>query len=188
MTGIDVGIIILLLAFVCYGWKFGFVHTVGGIIGAIASIFIAAKIYEPLANSSWGVALGGNTNLGKIISFAVIFFALTRIIGIAIWIIDKFTNFLSVIPFVEGINKLVGAILGFFEGLIVIAGIVYVAGKYPIAESFGISLAGSKIATIMNSVVRVFEPFFPDMLSKLRSVFDVPVGKASDYLREYFKF
>lgn len=188
MTGIDIAILIVLLAFVLSGWKFCFVHTVGGIIGAIISIFIAVKLYEPIAMSSFGMMLGGNSNIGKIVCFAGVYFALAKLIGLVIWVIDKFTKFLSVIPFVEGVNKMIGGILGFFEGLIVIAGIVYIAGKYPIAEGFGLSLSGSHIASTMNSVVRAFEPFFPDVLAKLRSVFDVPTEKVSEYLREYFKF
>lgn len=188
MTGIDIAILVLLLAFVCYGWKFGFVHTAGGMIGALVSIFIAMKLYEPFSNSQYGMLFGGSSNLGKIVSFGVIFFALTRVIGIVIWIIDKFTNFLSVIPFVESANKLIGSILGFFEGVIIIAGIVYVAGKYPIAESFGVSLANSKIASTMNVVVRVFEPLFPSWVSRLESVFDAPAGAAAEYIRTHFKF
>jgi uncharacterized membrane protein required for colicin V production len=188
MTGIDIAILIVLLAFVLSGWKFGFVHTVGGIIGAILSIFIAVKLYEPIAMSSFGLMLGGNSNIGKIVCFAGVYFALAKLIGLVIWIIDKFTKFLSVIPFVEGVNRVVGAILGLFEGLIITAGVVYIAGKYPIAEGFGLSLSGSHIATTMNAVVRAFEPFFPDVLAQLRSVFDVPADKATAYLREYFKF
>lgn len=188
MTGIDIGILVLLLAFVCYGWKMGFVHTAAGIFGALISIFIAMRLYEPFVHSPFGRFVGGDTNLGKIIAFAVVYIVLEKVIGLVIWVIDRVANFLSAIPLVEGANKLVGSVLGLVEGLIVIAGIVYVAGKYPVAQQFGVNLADSHIAGTMNTVVRVFEPLFPQWIGELRSVFDVPADKAAEYIREYFKF
>lgn len=188
MTLVDGILMAVLAGFALYGFYFGLIHTLGGLAGAVISLFIAAKLYLPLAASPFALVFGGNTNLGKIISFAIIYIVLARVIGLLVWVADKAFAFIKIVPFLSLANRITGLIFGMIEGALLLAGILYISGKYPIAESFGVALAQSKLASGLNFFIRIVEPLLPTWLAQLHSVFDAPSGKAAEYIREYFKF
>lgn len=188
MSAVDIFLLSLLAIFAFYGLALGFVRAFGGLIGAVASFFIATKLYLPLAASPFGVLLGGNTNVGRVVSFALIFILIARVIGFVIYTADKVFKFISVIPFLQTINRLAGAVFGFLEGVVLLAGLVYIAGKYPFMEELAVKLVESRVAQQLNLIMRLFQFLYPNWLTDLRSIFDAPTGQAATYIRTYFKF
>ncbi|MEK9152846.1 MAG: CvpA family protein, partial [Patescibacteria group bacterium] len=115
MTGIDTIILIVLGGFVLAGFWFGFIHMVGGLVGYVLGAVLAGQLYEPLAvfAAPW---LWNNLNLARIVSFFFIFVLVNRLIGVAVFVIEKALKFISIIPFVKTFNRLLGAGLGLIEG------------------------------------------------------------------------
>lgn len=178
MTLFDVILLVILFGFVLFGFWFGLIHTLGALLGIVVGAFIAGHTYD-LAASKTVVFFAGNLNLARIICFIVIFILVNRLIGFVFFIIEKIFNFISVIPFLKSINRLAGAAIGFFEGLLVIGLILYVASKYPVGPFFDKMLIGSKITPYFVNISTILTPLLPRILREIKSI--IP-GVLSNYL------
>jgi len=119
MTLFDLILLLILGGFVAYGLWFGLVHTLGVLVGTIAGAFLAARWYDDVA--SWlGFLFGGRENLAKVICFLILFIIINRLVGLIFWLVDKIFSFLKIIPFLSTINRLLGAVFGFLEGVLVL--------------------------------------------------------------------
>jgi len=155
---IDVFLLILLVGFVYFGLFFGFIHTLGNLLGSIVGIFIAARITEPLFDSI-GFLLGGGA-MARVIIFAAIFLLIAKLFGMAFWFVDKTMRILHIIPFVKSINKLLGGILGFVEGVIIIGIILYYAHEFG-PELMQTAIENSIVSTNLMNIVKVLTILFP---------------------------
>jgi membrane protein required for colicin V production len=170
MTIFDAILLIILAGFVFYGLFFGLIRTVGNLAGIIVGVFIAGRFYIPVFY--WAEELFfGYDNLGKIITFIVLFTIVNRIVGLVFALIDKSFGLISIIPFLKTINRLGGAALGFIMGGLVLGLILYVASRYVVVDYFiGSWIANSKLAPFLVKFAAVLTPLFPEMLKKLKSV------------------
>lgn len=170
MTIFDAVLLIILAGFVFYGIFFGLIKTIGNIAGVIVGAFVAGHFY--LSAYYWAEDLFfGYENLGKVISFIVLFTIVNRVVGLVFALIDKSFHLISIIPFLKTINRLGGAVLGFVMGALIVGLILYVASRYAIVGYFaGDMLAASKIAPFLVKFAGVLTPLLPEMLKKLGSV------------------
>jgi uncharacterized membrane protein required for colicin V production len=89
-------------------------------------------------------------------------------------VLDKFVDFMSLLPFLKTINHLAGGILGFIEGSLIVGLLFLISTKYII---FGNLLddwiAASKLIPFLVDFVKVLLPLVPDLIEKANSI----VGK-----------
>ncbi len=170
MTIFDAILLIILAGFVFYGLFFGLIKTVGNLAGVIVGAFIAGRFYIPVFY--WAEDLFfGYENLGKVVTFLVLFTIANRIVGLVFALIDRSFGLISIIPFLKTINRLGGAVLGFIMGSLVLGLILYVAARYAIIGYFiGDWIASSKIAPFLVKFAGVLTPLLPEMLKKLQSI------------------
>ena len=170
MTIFDVILLIILAGFVFYGLFFGLIKTVGNLAGVIVGAFIASRFYIPVFY--WAEDLFfGYENLGKVITFIVLFTIVNRIVGLVFALIDKSFGLISIIPFLKTINRLGGAVLGFVMGGLILGLILYVASRYAIIGYFaGDMIANSQIAPFLVKFAGILTPLLPEMLKKLKSI------------------
>jgi len=170
---IDVVILLFLAGFVFYGLFFGLIKMVGYLAGMIVGAWVASHFY--LVFYEWFKWLFfGHENVGKVISFILVLTIVSRLVGIAFYLIEKIFNLLSTIPFLKSINKLAGAIFGFVEGTFTFGLIIYVASRYAIIDSFiGHQLSVSKISPLLMNLVNILTPLFPEALKVLKSVVQI---------------
>jgi membrane protein required for colicin V production len=124
-------LIVLLAGFVLFGLWFGFVHTLGALAGTIVGAYLAGQFYEPVANVLAGL-LHLDLNLMRVVAFLVLFVIINRLIGLLFYVIERAFKIVSIIPFLSTIDHLLGAVLGLFEGVIVLGLTLVVAEKFPI--------------------------------------------------------
>ncbi|MDD5341511.1 MAG: CvpA family protein [Patescibacteria group bacterium] len=168
MTIFDVILLIFLGGFVLFGLWFGVIHTLGAIVGTFAGAFFAGLWYEPLG--MWLTGIFGHQNLMMIFAFIFIFLIVNRLIGFGFYVLDKIFNFLEVIPFLKTVSRLIGGVLGFFEGLLVIGLSLFVIARFPISDWFTTVLQASTLTPWFINVSRILQLLLPQVLKMIHSV------------------
>lgn len=169
MTLLDLCLIIALGGFVLAGFWFGLVHMVGAFVGLFVGIWAAGR-YEG-AVAAWLAGLfGWNENLIHIVAFILIFALVTRLFGIALWVVEKVLGIFHVIPFVKTFDRLLGAALGFIEGVIAVGLFVYFAARFPWNDAFTAALAASTYAPKFLAAGSLFAALLPAAIRALKAV------------------
>lgn len=172
MPTVDLILLIILFGFVLYGFWFGLIHTLGGLVGVVVASIFATRLYEPLGE--WALLIfGGPSNIIRVIIFIIVFFLITRLVGFVFYIAERIFKFISIVPFLKSINRLLGAILGFAEGVFLVGGILFVMAITPLPR-LEQALQYSNVARYLVNTYRVMTPLLPRELRE----FD-----PSDYFR-----
>jgi uncharacterized membrane protein required for colicin V production len=169
MTLIDLCLLVALGGFVLAGFWFGLVHMVGSFAGLIIGIIVAGQFEGVVAEKIVGFT-AGNMNLAHIVAFVLIFTVVTRLAGIALWLVEKVIGIFHVIPFLKTFDRLLGAALGFLEGAIAIGLTVYFASRFPINFGFAEMLKDSVFAPRFDAVGTAFAALLPAAIRALKSV------------------
>ena len=162
MAFIDLILVVLVGAFVIFGLFFGLIHTIGSLVGAIVGILLATRLIEPVAEIF--SFIGADTGVGKVVLFIILFVLITRLVGLVFWILEKTFGFLKFIPFAKTIDKILGGVFGFVEGVIVIGVIVYYAMQVLPEDTLLTWLESSAVADYLIGVVSAFQILFPEGL------------------------
>ncbi len=169
MSIFDIILLIILLGFVWFGFWFGLIYSIGSLVGIIAGIYIAGVWYNQLAH--WTLFIfQNNLNLARIVCFIIIFIIVNRLIGFGFYLINKIFKIISLLPFLKTINRLGGAIIGFFEGILVLGLILYLATFYPLWTNLNQVISGSRVAHYLIAVARILSPLLPKLLKKIKDI------------------
>jgi uncharacterized membrane protein required for colicin V production len=168
MTIFDVILLIILGGFVMFGLWFGLIHTLGAIIGTFAGAFFAGLWYDGLG--AWLESIFGHPNLMRIFAFIFIFILANRLIGFAFYVLDKIFNFMTIIPFLKTINRLLGGILGFFEGVLVVGLSLFIIARFPLSDWFTTVLQASTVAPWFIGISKILQLMLPELLKQIQSV------------------
>lgn len=158
MLILNLVLVIALLGFVGAGLKDGFIHTAGRLIGAVVG-FILARSFSVAAGSF--LALLFPSGWARFIAFAVIFILVTEVVGFVFKLADGAFKILSIIPFLKTINNFLGAILGIFEGIILVGGCIWVLENFDLISSVTKLLQASWLAKL---ILHVFETLLSILL------------------------
>ncbi len=169
MTFFDLILVISVFAFVLAGLWFGFIHALGALVGMVLSVLVAGRYYDSWGHATAGIFFG-NENLARVVMFIVLMTLVNRLIGLVFWIIEKIFKIAAVVPFLKTFNALLGGLLGFFEGVIVVGGALYIAARYPISASFGTVLAASHVGIWLLHAFGLFAPLLPQAVRQIQSV------------------
>ncbi len=171
MEFIDVILLIIIGGFALFGLWFGFVHTLGSLIGTILGIYLASRFYEPFAN--WIIqTTGWGANFSRVIMFAIAFIVINRLVGFAFWLLDKFFSLVTHLPFIRSIDRLFGLVLGAFEGVITVGFVIFFIERYPLSPAFMEKLSMSFVAPFAVGVAAILWPLLPEALKILKSTVD----------------
>lgn len=167
MSLFDIILLVLLLIFVWRGFRTGLIGAIGGFFGIIAGIWAGSHYMDQVG--AWIIYTINieNTALANILGFILIFIAINIVVGILVMIINKVFH---IIPFIDLMNKLLGAFVGFLGGALAIAAFVYLLSLLPISEAISDALIKSQIAHIASAVAIVIQPFIPEAINSLKSI------------------
>ncbi len=171
MSLFDIVLLIIIGGFALFGLWFGLVRTLGSLIGSIVGIYVASRYYELFAN--WVINFTGwSQNYVKTIVFIASFLIITRLVGFVFWLIEKVFSIVTRLPFLHGLDKILGMVLGAIEGVVVVGVSLYFIARFPISAVFMDGLATSKIAPPLVKIASILIPLFPEALRMLRSTVD----------------
>lgn len=156
MTWIDIGVILLTLVFLSYGFKRGFMLEISDIAGIILSFFLAA--YFPIHF--------GSRILSYLLSF-VIYFVVLHIIFL---IIAKVVRHTPLVFF----DKILGIVIGAVKGLIFSLSIVLIISLFPIRYKPFTNSLSYKIVSVFRPLVKRF--FKVDNIKKIKKI-HIPSSK-----------
>ena len=167
MSLFDVILVIILFVFVWQGFRSGLVGAIGGFIGVILGIWFGSHYMNQVGTWIMQAINIDNQALANILAFVVIFVVINIIIGLVVKIINLIFHF---IPFIDLINKMLGAIVGLLGGVLAISALVYLLARFPISESITQSFQNSLISAWVNSISVVIEPFIPEAIKSINSL------------------
>ena len=171
MSLFDIVLLIIIGGFALFGLWFGLVRTLGSLIGTVVGVYIAGRYYEPLAN--WIIHLTGwSENHVKVIIFIAAFLIITRLVGFVFWIISKFLSIFTQLPFIGGLDRMLGFIFGAVEGMLVLGVSFYFIARFPVNLPFMEGLAHSEVAPSLVRLASVVIPLFPQAIRILHSTVD----------------
>lgn len=160
---VDLILVIIVGGFVFYGAFFGFIHTLGSLIGALVGAVIASRIVDPVFD--WiGFIFGGGT-WARIIIFIIIFLIITKVVGVLFGVVKKVW---SIVPFGKSLDRLLGLVLGFIEGVIVVGVILYFAMQYLPEEGLRSVLEMSAVSDYLLMVAGTVQILLPEALQQAR--------------------
>ena len=169
---LDIILLIIFAASILVGLKRGFIVQAIHLVSYFAALFVAFVYYKPLAEKFvlWipypGITedqsmllvldqLNVDQTFYRIIAFAVIFFT----VKIALQILGSIFDFLTYLPILNSVNRLLGAVLCFVEFYLIVFIGMYVLALLPVG-SLQNTMDGSIIAKLMLE----HTPVFTDMV------------------------
>ena len=87
--------------------------------------------------------------------------------------LDKSFSIITRLPFLHSVDRILGAVVGFFEGVLVIGLTLFVASRYDIGPYLASGLASSSVAAWFIESSALLQPLFPKALKELRSIIGV---------------
>lgn len=168
LTIADAVLFLILFGFAVTGFWFGFIHMLGSFLSIVAAAYISGKYFDFVA-SKLSFLFGGYENIGKVVTFIILFLLVTRLVGFVFWLIDKFFQLLAVLPFLKTINRLGGAVLGLVEGIILVGLSLYLLVRYPIHEPLTQALSDSQVVLYLLNVANKVAPLLPDVVQKAKA-------------------
>ncbi|MDD4607108.1 MAG: CvpA family protein [Patescibacteria group bacterium] len=171
MTVLDLILILILVGFCLSGVKYGFIHSLGSIVGVVFGVYFASKWY-PLVVEKIAPILFGQERLVALLAFVIIFILFNRVIGIVFYFLGKMFGIVAFVPFLKTFNRILGGVLSVFEGILVLGVIFYFYSRYPIWPALNEAMINSRIIPFALNIIKILMPIIPEGVKQLDSVMD----------------
>lgn len=151
MTTFELVILGIILAFAFVGFWVGLFQAAGSLLGVFVGTALAARYYESVASFILPL-FGGNVVAASVTSFIVIFLAVSRLLGVVIYLVNKAFKLLSVLPGVALANRVAGFFLGLLEGILAVGILLYLVTQLPVSQETRDMLASSWLLSALQNV------------------------------------
>lgn len=163
---IDSIILIILGVFLILGLVRGLIKQVGSLVGFFLSLWVAS-VYFPLiavyikpSLSQFPPFIAGN--VANIAACIILFYGTGFVFGIFVAILDKIIHVFR-IPLVKLTNRLGGAAIGVFEGILLIGLAIFILKSFPVTKNITDALGKSSFVPIIEKISFVIQPFLNEI-------------------------
>ena len=168
MSIFDIVLLVIISGFGLFGLWFGLVDTLVSLVGTVVAVYFASRYYEPVAN--WLQNLTGwGANFSKVLIFILAFIIITRIVGLIFWVFRKILKIFTRIPFIRGLDRILGLVFGLVEGVIFLGISLFFISRFPLGETFMSWMVNSQVAPGLVKIASLLWPLLPEALKILRS-------------------
>jgi uncharacterized membrane protein required for colicin V production len=168
MSLFDIVLLVVLGGFAMFGFWFGLLHTLGSLVGTVLGTYLASRWYDNMA--SWVTHITGwEGNWTNVVMFVIAFIVINRLVGLLFWFGDRFFSVFTRLPFLASLNRLLGFILGLFEGLITLGIIFFFIDKFPVGSVFMGWVESSVVVPYTLNTAQVLLPLIPQAVKELKS-------------------
>lgn len=148
----DIFLLIVLIASLAFGWRRKLVRQLISLAGVIGASVLASKYFEWLAGLLQIVIK--NPNLALLVSFAIIFLALTWVANLLIWLLRRVAEALPL----YWLDSFGGLVLGGLKGVIIIGVFTSLFERFPLGGIGGL-IAGSDLTFYFQHFARIILGF-----------------------------
>jgi len=168
MPFIDIILIIILIGFGLFGLWFGLIYTLTSLVGMIAGLYLASRYYMIAAD--WLIKYTGwSGNFSRILAFIIAFVLINRLVNLAFWLLNKILKIVTGLPFIRGLDRLLGLLFGLAEGVLVLGAIIFFIARFPVGQTFMDALGKSTLAPQLTKPVAMLLPLLPEALKAIKS-------------------
>lgn len=171
LSWLDLLIVLSVFGYVWGGLWTGLIQSIGGLVGLFLGEIIASRYYLHFSNTVAPV-FNGNQILAKIFAFILIFLLVTRLVGLAFFLVNKIFNFFAIVPGLKMLNRLGGALFGFLEGGLFVGITLQFMVRLPISPHLTQLIHNSMLATYFLGLTAWMVPLFPKALKDVTSAVD----------------
>lgn len=127
MNGIDIAILVILCGFLLKGLLRGLLKEVCSLAGLFAGAFLAFRYHGPLADTLLKT-VDLPAQVAVAITFTVLFLATMTFFLVLGFLLSRFVKLL----FLGGFNRLIGGLFGLFQGVLLLAVVVFALSLRPL--------------------------------------------------------
>ena len=127
MNGIDIAILVILCGFLLKGLLRGLFKEVCSLAGLFVGAFLAFRYHGPLADALLK-SVDLPVQIAVTITFTVLFLATMTFFLVLGFLLSRFVKLL----FLGGFNRLIGGLFGLFQGVILLAVVVFALSLQPL--------------------------------------------------------
>ena len=177
-SGFDIILALILVFFFTLGFVYGFIHALGLIAGVVVGLWAANEYFEVVA--AWasstipfiGTFSWFSESVVQVISFVVVGVIVFKLVALAFEGIDKLLRMLYVIPFMKSINRLLGAIIGLGEAMLMLSLFFHFIQKVDFLREISMRYTeGSVIAGYLLRVGETIAPILPNAFNAVKNLF-----------------
>lgn len=168
MSLFDLVLIAILGGFTLFGFWFGIFASLGSLVGTVVGVYLASRWY--VAPSIWLAGVTGwSANFTNVVSFILVFLVVNRLIGFVFYLLDKVFSIITHLPVISGLNRLLGALLGFIEGVVALGITIYFISRFPLSPAFMAQVNASSVASWCARVASLLWPLVPQAIQVLQN-------------------
>ena len=123
MNWLDIAIIVVIGIFTFLGLRRGLIKSILPLLGLILAIFLAGKLYAPLAER---LSFIDSSSLARIVAFLIIFAVVMIVVSIIAWVLRALVQ-MSMLGWAD---RLGGAFFGLVTGWIICSMVVVLLARY----------------------------------------------------------
>jgi len=162
MNWLDITIIVVVAVATIIGFLKGIIKMALTLGGLVLGIFLAGRYYDDFAAK---LTLISSPVWAKIAAFAIIFVGIMIAAAIIAFFLEKAASAILL----GWVNRLVGAIVGFFVGALICGAVLAIWAKY---LGTGGAIADSNLAPILLDRFPMVLALLPDEFDSVRDFFD----------------
>jgi membrane protein required for colicin V production len=181
---LDLVLLIILFFFAFSGFFFGFIKTVGKLMGIFLGFIVAINYFHVVA--SWiGNPFGISEQWMKIIVFILLFLLVDRLVNFIFYLLKKVFS----LPFLKGIDRIVGLVFSLLIGIF-LTGVLFNLflnasfGFFGVQEKVSEIVDESRIAKFVKKTGESLTPKLPEYFDQMK---DYAEKKLNEYTNEEFK-
>lgn len=169
MTPLDITLLALLVGFLASGFATGFVQSLGGILGLFVGAFFAGQLYPTVAKAVLPWVSGGQ-NVADIVGFIIVFTVVSQIVGFVFRTLNMLFKFITLIPGVKFLDRILGALLGLIQGVVFLGLVLLFSSRLPLTQ-FGIDVMNrSQLAPPLITIGGSLVLFLPQAIKQAQSI------------------
>lgn len=157
---VDLLLIALVALFVISGLYYGFIHTFGNLVGMILGILVGGYALLWLDQEFQLFS----SPIFAIVVYLLLILLISRLVGWLVELLDRLYKIVSIIPYLTSINRLLGGIFGFVEGMMMVAAVIYFTTTFMPKSDVTAQILVSPTATWLTWTVEIVKWLFPKVV------------------------
>lgn len=145
MLIVEIILALIILALTARGWRQGLIETLGELVGAVIA-FLVARAFSPWLAGFFVPFMPGRDGLARFIAFVIIALIVARLVGFLFGLADSLLHIITHLPLVKLAQKIIGAILGFLSGIVLVGSTTYLVLFYRLDPTLMGWFGGSTVA------------------------------------------